>query len=558
MKPTRLFALAVLVITGSVCAVHAQPLYTAKILDATTGAQAIAYALNNSDVVVGQQQTPGIATYAFQYSVGTMTNLTAYANPGSYTFVAYGINDSGTTVGILSITSGSNYIAHAFSYSNGTLTDLGSLGSVSNGLLTDVGSLQGVGSSAAAINNLGTIVGDMPSGGVQAFSYSNGVMTALGTLNGYANSAASAISDSGIIVGNSLTNGYTESGVWGHGLGGSATGQAFIYQNGVMTGLGFLTGPAFPPNPVSTSGATGVNNAGTVVGWSNTGGVQHAFSYSNGTMTDLGTLGGTGGYGSWANGVNDWGVIVGYADTASGAQHAFIYANGVMIDLNSLVNLPGVTLTNAYAVNNAGEVVAQGNDNHAYLLTSVPIQGPAGPAGATGPTGATGAAGPVGATGAVGPAGPAGATGPSGAVGPTGANGAVGPAGPQGATGATGAPGATGAVGPQGPIGPAAPIGVFPIRIVTSDVTLTVNDTVVIADSTKGDLTVTLPNATQNKGRYFVIKRAVSGHKVTIQPPNGETIDTDKAINLTGQGSTDTVISDGANWVTISFDQNAS
>ena len=115
-----------------------------------------------------------------------------------------------------------------------------------------------------------------------------------------------------------------------------------------------------------------------------------------------------------------------------------------------------------------------------------------------------------------------------------------------------------GSVGPQGPVGPAAPVGVLPVRTVITDVTLTLNDGVIIVDVNKDDVTVTLPAAKTNQGRYFVIKRIGDGHKVIIKPQHGETIDTDKEIDLTDSGATDTVISDGANWVTISFVRNAS
>jgi hypothetical protein len=179
--------------------------------------------------------------------------------------------------------------------------------------------------------------------------------------------------------------------------------------------------------------------------------------------------------------------------------------------------------------------------------------GPAGSAGAVGATGATGAAGPQGIAG---PAGPTGATGPIGPIGPTGAIGPVGPQGTPGATGAQGPQGVSGPTGPQGPTGPAAPIGVFPIVTVTASVTLTANNTVVLVDSTSGNVTVTLPDATANSGRYYVIKRTVAANKVTIQPQSGQTIEGNPNTALTGAGSTDTIISNGTRWVRISFINN--
>ena len=74
-------------------------------------------------------------------------------------------------------------------------------------------------------------------------------------------------------------------------------------------------------------------------------------------MRDLGALGGS--Y-SRAWGINDAGQVAG-----SSGEHAFITGpDGTgMTDLNSLVDLPaGVVLTGASGINNAGQVIASGND----------------------------------------------------------------------------------------------------------------------------------------------------------------------------------------------------
>jgi hypothetical protein len=92
---------------------------------------------------------------------------------------------------------------------------------------------------------------------------------------------------------------------------------------------------------------------------------------------------------------------------------------------------------------------------------------------------------------------------------------------------------------------------------VTANVTLTTNNTVVLVDSTSGNVTVTLPDATVNTGRYYVIKRTVAAHNVVIQPQSGQTIAGNTNETLTGAGSTDSIISDGTRWVRISFINNS-
>ena len=102
-------------------------------------------------------------------------------------------------------------------------------------------------------------------------------------------------------------------------LCGAFAGAAAAQSNYTVTDLGTLSGS----NSVKVSD---INKSGQIVGTS----ANHAFLWSNGVMTDLGTLGGSV---SMAYSINDSGVVVGEAATASGEMHAFVWQNGVMKDL---------------------------------------------------------------------------------------------------------------------------------------------------------------------------------------------------------------------------------
>jgi probable HAF family extracellular repeat protein len=95
-------------------------------------------------------------------------------------------------------------------------------------------------------------------------------------------------------------------------------------SNGTITSLGTLGGAWSIPNAISANGAV-------IVGQSANGSSEEAFVYQNGTMTGLGFL--TGGSSSNATGVSaDGSVIVGYGDVTGGAIHAFTYANQTLLD----------------------------------------------------------------------------------------------------------------------------------------------------------------------------------------------------------------------------------
>lgn len=157
-----------------------------------------------------------------------------------------------------------------------------------------------------------------------------------------AKSQTAAINDRGDIVGFTKT---TEGG-----RGTPPVQNPFLYSQGRYTDLGSLGG--------TYGGANAINVYGQIVGYSYVPSLSqsHAFVYSEGTMRDLGTLDGTGG--SWAQGINDAGHIVGVSRGQDGRDRAFIYRNGVMQDLGSL----GGSTTSAVAINNAGQVAGWGYD----------------------------------------------------------------------------------------------------------------------------------------------------------------------------------------------------
>jgi probable HAF family extracellular repeat protein len=261
---------------------------------------------------------------------------------------------------------------HAFLYSAGTMTDLGTLG--------------GHNSKGTAINDQGEVVGtaNTPSGS-SAFTDQSGVMTAINT------GSPAAINGSGEIAGGGS---FPVAGT-----PGDVFTQAFTYQNGHTTVLGLLPGEG----GIFTS-ASGINGSGVVVGsGDNAASDERAWEYQNGTMTDIGTLGGPQ---ASAAAINAGGQIAGFAQTSTDADDGFLYAGGKMTDLGlnvfpdaindlgviagqgpggaivgtpghfqSLNNLaPGFTFTNAVGINNKGQILAQGSDNttgqnHAFLLT---------------------------------------------------------------------------------------------------------------------------------------------------------------------------------------------
>ncbi len=315
-----------------------------------------------SSLIAGAPAAAATTTY-------TMTDLGSLGDGVTYGF---GINATGEVVGRSYLaktvpTTGCppthkcvTHPADPFSWIAGKMTDLGTLG--------------GTFSEALAVNRTGDIVG-ISNG--DAFLVHNGKMRDLGP------GEATGINDFGEIV-------------------GGASQHAFVISGGKTTTLPDLSSYGY-------SSASGINNNHQVVGGSdNAGGYSHAVLWSNGTITDLGTLGGTQ---SAAYAINDLGQVTGWAHTASEATHVFLWSGGKMTDLGTFgldpvgeaVNNHGVivgqsgvgawvwsggtfqnlnslippgsgfTLDNATAINDNGQIVANGynaqGQEHAFLLT---------------------------------------------------------------------------------------------------------------------------------------------------------------------------------------------
>lgn len=294
-----------------------------------------AYKINNKGQIVGYSTKANLDNHAFLYSQGTMTDLGTLGGNNSY---ATDINEKGQVVGVSSTATNTT---HAFLYSDGIMTDLGTLG--------------GSKSKAYGINDHGQVVGYAYDTNElwHAFLYSGGNMTDLGTLPGGMVSEARDINNNGQVVGfsNYTSNQFT---------------HAFLYSNGIMTDLGTLGS--------GVSAAYTINDNGQVVGYSgHSTGFSHAFRYSGGTMDDLGVLNSF--YSSSSElGINKSGQVVG--DVWGGAEHrAFLYSSGGMTNLNQLIPVPGWTLMYAYAINDSGQIVADGfigPTTAALLLTPLP------------------------------------------------------------------------------------------------------------------------------------------------------------------------------------------
>ncbi|MGB7049454.1 MAG: hypothetical protein WBD57_14100 [Candidatus Cybelea sp.] len=248
---------------------------------------------------------------------------------------------------------GTSYICLAFSWLNGTMTPLPTLG--------------GNNAAAGDVNNRGEIVGlaetsikDPSCPRPQVFDYygviwkPNGKIVPLAPLAGDTVSQAYTMNRSGQTVG------------WS-GLCNAPGAHALLWQSGSTVNLGTLGG--------DFNIAVDINKRGQIVGDSDLSGdtATHAFLWQSRTMSDLGTL--PGDTNSHADAINDKGQVVGDSCSASSCR-GFIWQNGTMTDLNLLVP-PNKNLYVVYGadINNAGHIPAVALDRKGLQRGVVLIPG---------------------------------------------------------------------------------------------------------------------------------------------------------------------------------------
>jgi probable HAF family extracellular repeat protein len=220
--------------------------------------------------------------------------------------------------------------------------------------MRDLGTLPGdTASYAHGINNLGWVIGTSSDGrGVgSGFVWDTTAMRRLNPLPNGLNSSAWAINDTGVIA-------------------GTSDQQAVVWNGGVPVPLPFLqAGDIY-------SGAHDINSSGLVVGYSDaTGTSEDAVVWSGGAVVGLGYL--PGDFRSAAWGVNDAGWVVGESQTLQ-TRRAFVWDGTEMHDLNTLIAGPNpfTSLGDARAISNSGHIVGYGEVGgvtHAFLLTPVAV-----------------------------------------------------------------------------------------------------------------------------------------------------------------------------------------
>jgi probable HAF family extracellular repeat protein len=207
--------------------------------------------------------------------------------------------------------------------------------------------------------DLGTLGGSQS----EAFAIASNGKVAGGALNAGGYQAAYVYSGTQMeklyAPGEARASGINDAGQVVGTVWGVSGAQAGVWTNGNYQALGTLGG--------KESYGASINNAGTVVGGSLTAsGELHAFRASKGKIQDLGTLG-SGGW-STALGINESGAVTGYADTGGANFRAFRWTeSGGMQSLGTL----GGALSYGMDINDKGTVVGTSSLTSGYLRAFV-------------------------------------------------------------------------------------------------------------------------------------------------------------------------------------------
>jgi probable HAF family extracellular repeat protein len=341
------FRLASILVLGLVTAgpAIAQTSYVVEDLGVLAGdSSSIAWAINENGDVVGWSTGP-VGTRAFVYTDanGMMALPGLPAKPKT---IARDINDAGVIVG--SANAGGTDLGHAVLWSDGSVQDLGTLGT-------------GYFSEAWGLNNLGQVVGwsytDFGSGltGVHGFLYTQAEGMVDLTPESDTGSARD-INDAGQVTGyKTAFGGY----------------HAFRWQGGAFEDLGVLPGFAHSFGwAISASGQVAGNST------SASGNSERFFrSIAGGGLQNLG---GEGEH-NVAWGINASGQVVGTKGQSQSRAVLYTDAGGLQ-DLNTLIDPSlGWVLLGAHDINDAEQIVGYAFNNFTQQTHAVRLQPTPGP-----------------------------------------------------------------------------------------------------------------------------------------------------------------------------------
>lgn len=362
--------------------------YSLTDLGTLGGAASVARDINNLGEVVGWTNIGNGQRRAFLYRDGTMTDLGTLVG-GSYS-EAMAINDNSQVVGF----SGINAYGPQFrEFMNGFVWQEGTMKALSAAYCPcsfnrryGTSTAYGINDSGQAVGGTGTVRGESVIHAARWQSPYNSTAQDIGAGAGdWEISRAFGINDAGQVVGDFAPEA---------GNMGIAERNAFLWENGIRQNLRRLTGH-------DAGTALEINEAGMIVGWSGSpdATVSRPVLWYDGGRQDLGALrGATNGQAfdinasaqvvGWSGSPIPINAAVtagpGWSETSDpSAARAFLWQNNRMFDLNLVpaLNANGVpgaisgwVLTQAAAINDAGEIVGIGFHNgemRGFLLSPV-------------------------------------------------------------------------------------------------------------------------------------------------------------------------------------------
>lgn len=214
-------------------------------------------------------------------------------------------------------------------------------------------------SEALGINGASQVVGQLTN-----------IPSSDGLVHSFLWSSGTGMLDLGAPLVNSFATGINDAGQVVGTSWDDINGIAFLWTAGAgFSDLGNLPGFRY-------AYATAINTSGQVVGQlsNDTGPIDGFFWTAGSGMTDLGALPGFAYIQPYA--INAGGVVVGQASNDSPRSgRAFIWQNGTITDLNTLIpGGSGWVLSIAIGINDNGQITGTGivgGQMHAFLLTPI-------------------------------------------------------------------------------------------------------------------------------------------------------------------------------------------